>query len=85
MKCNHRYDEVNINKIASVFCLKKTWLKSAIFFVDSQKMKQQGWFGSGDPSGPMFDGPIENVTVSKILLVVFTMVVLLRVRPLQNC
>ena len=53
-------------------------------------MKQQGWFGSGDPSGPKFGGPIENVTVSEILLVVFTMVVtvmmvvLLRVRPLQN-
>ena len=73
LKCNHRYDEVNINKIASVFCLNETCLKSAIFFVDSQKMNQQGWFGSGDPSGPKFGGPIENVTVSKILLVVFTM------------
>ena len=38
-------------------------------------MNQQGFVGSGDTSGPMFGGPIENVTVSGILLVVFTMVV----------
>lgn len=54
-------------------------------------MNQQGFVGQGDNSGPMFDGPIENVTVSGILLVVFTMVVtrmmvvLFRVRPLRNC
>ena len=75
MKCNHRYDEVNINKIASVFGLNEACLKSLKFFVDSQKMNQQGFVGSGDTSGPMFGGPIENVTVSGILLVVFTMVV----------
>ena len=75
MKCNHRYDEVNINKIASVFGLNEICLKSAKIFVDSQKMNQQGLVSSGDTDGPMFGGPIENVTVSGILLVVFTMVV----------
>ena len=54
-------------------------------------MKQQGWFGSGNPNGPKFGGPIENVTVSGILWVVFIMVVermmvvLLRACPLLNC
>ena len=54
-------------------------------------MNRQGLVGSGDFSWPMFDGPIENVTVSGILLVVFTMVVnrmmvvLLRACPVLNC
>ena len=63
-KCNHRYDEVNINKIASVFGLNEICLKSAKIFVVSQKMNQQGLVSSGDTGGPMFGGPIENVTVS---------------------